>query len=113
MRRNSWLRFSALGLGSILFCAAATFAAAAAIPTAGVYDETATQTNNVDFNATFSSGTGGASVLNTTTASTGNGASYSSIGPFNTVLATAFSINAGGVWNFDTQPTGIYRQRTC
>jgi hypothetical protein len=70
----------------------------------------ATQTNNVDFNAAFSSGTGGATAANTTTASTGNGASYSSTGPFNGALATAFAANAGGVWNFDTQATGSLPQ---
>lgn len=91
---------------AVLFLSAISLAHGQAITTTGIYDETTTQTNNVDFNAVFSSGTGGATAANTTTASTGNGAVYSTIGPFNAVLAAAFAANAGGVWNFDTQPTG-------
>src|SRR6266480_109929 len=90
----------------LLFLLAGFSGTAAPIPTVGVYDETTTQSNNVDFNAVFSSGTGGATVVNTTTASTGDGPIYSTIGPFNGVLAAAFAADAGGVWNFDTQPTG-------
>ncbi len=89
-----------------LFLLAGSMVMAASIPTVGVYDETTTQPNNVDFNAAFSSGTGGATAANTTTASTGNGAVYSTIGPFNAVLAAAFAIDSGGVWNFDTQASG-------
>jgi hypothetical protein len=101
------LRFSVF-VCAVLVCSnfGLTNAAPVSIPTVGVYDETTTQSNNVDANATFSSGTGGATAANTTTASTGNGATYSGVGPFNAVLAGAFAANAGGVWNFDTQATG-------
>src|SRR5947207_15916063 len=99
-------RFTGISGALLLFILWAYGASAAPIPTTGVYDETTTQTNNVDFNAVFSSGTGGATAANTTTASTGDGAVYSTVGPFNGILAAAFGINAGGVWNFDTQPTG-------
>src|SRR5437016_1867874 len=102
--RSTRLRFAAGGL--FLLVLVCSVAMAGPIPTAGVYDETTTQTNNVDFNAAFSSGTGGATAANTTTASTGNGAIYSTLGPFNALLAAAFATDAGGVWNFDTQPTG-------
>src|SRR4051794_32026297 len=44
--------------------------------TVGVYDETSAQTNNVDFNATG----------NAHTASTGNGATYSTFGTFNSLI---------------------------
>lgn len=99
-------RLGVIGCCLFVFLLVGSPAMAASIPTAGVYDETTTQNNNVDFNAVFSSGTGGATAANTTTASTGDGAAYSTIGPFNAVLAAAFAANAGGVWNFDTQPTG-------
>jgi hypothetical protein len=110
MRQRHRLRFATFSFGSLIFFAVVSLAGATSIPTVGVYDETATQTNNVDFNAMFSSGTGGATAANTITASTGNGASYSTTGPFNMDLATAFTANAGGVWNFDTQPTGVLPQ---
>ena len=106
MKNNLGVRLGELILFLSLLCVVALPASAAPIPTAGVYDETTTQTNNVDFNAVFSSGTGGATAANTTTASTGNGAVYSTVGPFNADLAAAFNANTGGVWNFDTQPTG-------
>lgn len=61
----------------------------------GVYDETTTQTNNVDFNATG----------NTATASTGNGATYSTIGTFNPAVAAAFAAGFGGVAAFDDLST--------
>src|SRR2546423_8719141 len=106
MRNTLGARLGELILFLSLLCVVALPASAAPIPTAGVYDETTTQTNNVDFNAVFSSGTGGATAANTITASTGNGAVYSTIGPFNANLAAAFAANTGGVWNFDTQATG-------
>jgi len=106
MKNNLGVRLKEVILFLSLFCVVALPAIAAPIPTVGVYDETTTQNNNVDFNAMFSSGTGGATAANTTTASTGDGPIYSMIGPFNGVLAGAFATNAGGVWNFDTQATG-------
>src|SRR5437764_14921879 len=81
MKNNLGVRLGELILFLSLLCVVALPASAAPIPTAGVYDETTTQTNNVDFNAVFSSGTGGATAANTTTASTGNGAVYSTVGP--------------------------------
>ncbi len=101
-----WSTTHKLSFAFAIFAGIALSAGAAAIPTVGVYDETATQTNNVDFNGAFSSGTGGATAANTTTASTGNGAAYSTTGPFNSAIATAFAADAGGIWNFDTQTTG-------
>src|SRR2546430_6790618 len=91
MRNNLGARLREVILFLSLFCVVALPAVAAPIPTTGVYDETTTQTNNVDFNAAFSSGTGGATAANTITASTGNGAVYSTIGPFNANLAAARS----------------------
>jgi hypothetical protein len=106
MRRYRAIRLGRTGGCLLLFLLIHSAVTAASISTAGVYDETTTQANNVDFNAAFSSGTGGATAANTTTASTGNGAAYSTIGPFNAVLAAAFAADSGGVWNFDTQATG-------
>jgi hypothetical protein len=97
----------------LLGLCASSAAASALVPTVGVYDETTTsrsvsvggvpQTviNNVDFNAAFAGGTGGATAANITSASTGNGSSYSTTGPFNAAVANAFAANAGGVLNFD------------
>ena len=62
----------------------------------GVYDETTTQQNNVDFNATG----------NSTTASTGNGAAYTTAGPFNSDVAAAFAAGRGGVVAFDDLANG-------
>jgi len=62
----------------------------------GVYDETAAQQNNVDFNATG----------NAHPASTGNGASYSTVGSFNSLAAGAFVLGRGGVVNFDSISAG-------
>src|SRR5436190_24029506 len=99
-------RLTGAGGCLVLFLLVGSMTMAGPVPTDGVYDETTTQANNVDFNAAFSSGTGGATVANTTTASSGNGPIYSTIGPFNAILAAAFAVDAGGVWNFDTEPTG-------
>src|SRR5256885_15098681 len=90
----------------LLFLLAGFSGAAVPIPTVGVYDETTTQSNNVDFNAVFSSGTGGATVVNTTTASTGDGGIYSTIGAFNGGFGAAFPADAGGGWDFVIQTTG-------
>src|SRR5438270_6926165 len=62
----------------------------------GVYDETAAQQNNVDFNATG----------NAHSASTGNGAGYSTTGPFNPLVAGAFTLGHGGVVDFDALSNG-------
>src|SRR5947209_14060876 len=62
----------------------------------GVYDETAAQQNNVDFNATG----------NSHPASTGNGATYSTNGSFNSLVAGAFALGHGGVTNFDSLSNG-------
>ncbi|PYK29702.1 MAG: hypothetical protein DME57_09485, partial [Verrucomicrobia bacterium] len=62
----------------------------------GVYDETAAQQNNVDFNAT----------ANAHSASTGNGAGYSTIGSFNPLVAGAFTLGHGGVVDFDALSNG-------
>jgi hypothetical protein len=102
-----WIRWRGVGFCASLVLLGATQSSQAAFTTTGVYDETVTQMNNVDFNGAFSSGTGGATAANTTTASTGNGAVYSSIGLFNASLTAAFAANAGGVWSFDTQAAGV------
>ncbi len=106
MRTYRATRISAAGGFFLFFVLVASVAMAGPVPTDGTYDETTTQSNNVDFNATFSSGTGGGTAANTITTSTGNGPVYSNIGPFNALLAAAFAANTGGVWNFDTEPAG-------
>src|SRR5947209_8379137 len=62
----------------------------------GVYDETAAQQNNVDFNATG----------NAHSASTGNGPTYSTTGSFNSFVSGAFILGHGGVVNFDDVSAG-------
>ncbi len=91
---NTCAVFAAAGM---FFCPA-TSRSAPPPPTAatGVYDETTTQQNNVDFNATG----------NSTTASTGNGAVYTTVGPFNLDVAAAFVAGRGGVAVFDDLANG-------
>lgn len=93
-------------LAVAFFSGPAAFAASPFV-TGGVYDTTA-NTNNIDVNAPFASGTGGGSVANTTTASTGDGASYTTPGPFNTTVSGAYSLNLGGVETWDEVATGSY-----
>ena len=63
------------------------YAVSPATTAVGVYDETVTQFNNVDFNATG----------NAHSASTGDGATYSTPGSFNPLVAGAFALGHGGV----------------
>src|SRR5256885_4029831 len=85
----------------LLFFLAGFSGAAVPIPTVGVYDETTTQSNNVDFNAVFSSGTGGGTFVYTTTASTAGGAVFTPNCPFDGAFFAAFASVAGGALNFD------------
>ena len=62
----------------------------------GIYDETTSQTNNVNFNASG----------NSHTASTGDGATYSTTGTFNSLVNTAFLAGSGGVVAFDDLSDG-------
>src|SRR5689334_6852205 len=71
----------------VILCSARVDAVNPVITAVGVYDETASQQNNVDFNATG----------NAHPASTGNGASYSTTGSFNPLVAGAFALGHGGV----------------
>ena len=75
-----------------LACAAAApaLAGAAVVPTVGVYDSQSPQTNSVDFIAT----TGG-----TPTATTG---AADDLNGFKSAVATAYSNNFGGVYQFET-----------
>lgn len=62
----------------------------------GVYDDTALQANNVNFNA----------VGNVHSASTGDGGGHSTIGPFQSIIAGAFADGRGGVATFDDLAAG-------
>lgn len=91
---NTCAVFAAAGM---FFCPATSRSAPPPTTAAtGVYDETTTQQNNVDFNATG----------NSTTASTGNGAVYTTVGPFNLDVAAAFVAGRGGVAVFDDLANG-------
>lgn len=85
--------FAAAG---VFFCPATGRAVAPTTAATGVYDETTAQQNNVDFNATG----------NSENASTGNGASYTTTGPFNATVAAAFAAGRGGVVTFDSLASG-------
>ena len=80
----------------------------AAFTAVGAYDPTsgsATATNNVDFNAPFSSATGDAAIFNSTLqmfASTGNGAAYAVTNSWNAACASTFAAGRGGVVDFET-----------
>src|SRR5213596_1954894 len=79
-----------------ILCSGRVDAVSPVINAVGVYDETAAQQNNVDFNATG----------NAHSASTGNGAGYSTAGPFNPLVAGAFTLGHGGVVDFDALSNG-------
>src|SRR2546423_9423686 len=81
------------GIALICFANTSNAVTTAAV---GVYDETTSQQNNVDFNATG----------NSHLASTGNGAAYSTTGTFNSLVAAAFAAGHGGVAVFDDLANG-------
>src|SRR5438045_9800253 len=74
-----------------VLCSGRVDAVSPVTPAVGVYDETAAQQNNVDFNA----------IGNAHSASTGNGSGYSTTGSFNPLVAGAFTLGHGGVVGFD------------
>ena len=93
-------KIAGAGLTVMIMGLAGSASATLIVNAVGVYDSLANP-NNVDYNATYSAGTGGATAANVTTASTGNGASYTTTGPFNAAVASAFAADRGGVIDWE------------
>ena len=93
------MKLSVVGLilaGSLLLSPRLQAVAPPTTAATGIYDETTSQTNNVNFNASGDSHT----------ASTGDGAAYSTTGTFNSLVNTAFLAGSGGVVAFDDLSDG-------
>src|SRR5258708_19142578 len=98
---TSAIRLSLLLAAFAILCSGRVDAVSPVINAVGVYDETAAQQNNVDFNATG----------NAHSASTGNGAGYSTTGSFNPLVAGAFTLGHGGGAGFDSVTKSETRTR--